>query len=167
MHTKQILAIFFREETFLKIQVNQRNGHSVTFNAEQIDIVIHAYSWSSGLCLNLVRTTWRTDMANDSYNETVVIVSGIKIDHVLLRKGMEEFGRQVHCMGVLLFLFTHKRTDQNSPSLPFGFSAAAAKQRGQDALKSTLWCGTPFLKRTEGSLLVKFSLAFLAAATEK
>lgn len=82
MHTNQILAIFFREKTFLKIQVNQRNGHSDTFNAEQTDTDIHAFSYSLGLCLNLVQTTWRTDMANVSYNETVVIVSGIKIDHV-------------------------------------------------------------------------------------
>lgn len=48
----------------------------------------------------------------------------------------------------------------HSPSLPPGFSAAAAKQRGQDAVKSTLCCGTPLLKRTEGSLLVKFSCSF-------
>lgn len=45
-------------------------------------------------------------------------------------------------------------SNKNSPSLPLGFSAAAAKHFGHDAFKSiSLWCGIPFLKRIEGTLL--------------
>lgn len=53
----------------------------------------------------------------------------------------------------------------NSPSLP-GFSAAAAKHLGHDADRSTLWYGTPFLKRMDGSLLLRFSFSSVFLAVD-
>lgn len=66
--------------------------------------------------------------------------------------------------------FTHSNNFySNSPSL-FGFSAAAAKHRGHDAVKSTSLCnGIPFLKRINGCLLLRISFWFDLAlsATKK
>lgn len=77
------------------------------------------------------------------------------------------FERNYFCYRSTVFL-----NYSNSPSLPPGFSAAAAKHRGHDALKSTSLCiGIPFLKRIDVCLLFRisflFELAVSATKTEK
>lgn len=62
-------------------------------------------------------------------------------------------GNRKHCA---------KIEQQNSPSLPFGFSAAAAKHFGHDAFKSiSLWCVIPFLNRIDGVLQLICSFEWL------